>query len=184
MWLEDACVDRQLADSDPHEEFTFTFVRSSGPGGQNVNKVNSKAVLRWPVMHSAALPAEVRQRFVARFGRRLTGEGELVLSSQRYRDQGRNVADCLEKLKSMLAAVAARPVVRKPTKPTARLDHPAAGAQGSHVAQKTAAAHVRQPTTSAGSDLLTAWLIFGAAGAPALSLQHQVGQFGGRLVVV
>jgi ribosome-associated protein len=111
-----------------HEEFTFTFVRSSGPGGQNVNKVNSKAVLRWPVMQSPALPAEVRQRFVARFGRRLTGEGELVLSSQRYRDQGRNVADCLDKLKSMLAAVAARPVVRKPTKPTRgsitrRLEH-------------------------------------------------------------
>ena len=111
-----------------HEEFTFTFVRSSGPGGQNVNKVNSKAVLRWPVMQSAALPAEVRQRFVARFGRRLTGEGELVLSSQRYRDQGRNVADCLEKLKAMLVAVAARPVVRKPTKPTRgsitrRLEH-------------------------------------------------------------
>ena len=111
-----------------HEEFTFTFVRSSGPGGQNVNKVNSKAVLRWPIMQSAALPAEVRHRFVARFGRRLTGDGELVLSSQRYRDQGRNVADCLEKLKSMLVAVAVRPVVRKPTKPTRgsitrRLEH-------------------------------------------------------------
>src|SRR5580704_4135357 len=86
----------------PHEEFTFTFVRSSGPGGQNVNKVNSKAVLRWPILHSVTLPSEVRQRFVGRFGRRLTGEGELVLSSQRYRDQGRNVADCLEKLKAML----------------------------------------------------------------------------------
>ena len=83
----------------PHQEFTFTFVRSSGPGGQNVNKVNSKAVLRWPVMQSADVAGEVRQRFVARFGRRLTGDGELVLTSQRYRDQARNVVDCLEKLK-------------------------------------------------------------------------------------
>jgi ribosome-associated protein len=112
----------------PHDEFTFTFVRSSGPGGQNVNKVNSKAVLRWPILHSRTLPPEVRQRFVGRFGRRLTGDGELILSSQRYRDQGRNVADCLEKLKVMLLSVAARPVVRKPTKPTRgsitrRLEH-------------------------------------------------------------
>ncbi len=112
----------------PHEEFTFTFVRSSGPGGQNVNKVNSKAVLRWPLTESRSLPLEVRQRFVARFGRRLTGAGELILSSQRYRDQGRNVADCLEKLKAMLVAVAVRPVVRKKTKPTRgsvvrRLEH-------------------------------------------------------------
>src|SRR5580700_11337552 len=98
----------------PHEEFTFTFVRSSGPGGQNVNKVNSKAVLRWGVMQSRSLPAEVRHRFISRFGRRLTGEHELVLTSQRYRDQGRNVADCLEKLKEMLSAVATRPVVRRP----------------------------------------------------------------------
>jgi ribosome-associated protein len=112
----------------PHGEFSFTFVRSSGPGGQNVNKVNSKAVLRWSVLHSPSLPQEVRQRFLSRFGRRLTTEHELVLSSQRYRDQGRNVADCLEKLREMVASVAVRPVVRRPTKPTRasvtrRLEH-------------------------------------------------------------
>jgi ribosome-associated protein len=112
----------------PHEEFSFTFVRSSGPGGQNVNKVNSKAVLRWAVGRSASLPPEVRQRFITRWGKRLTGEGELVLSSQKFRDQGRNMADCLEKLRSMIVAVAARPRVRKPTKPsrasiTRRLEH-------------------------------------------------------------
>ncbi|HTU25445.1 MAG TPA: alternative ribosome rescue aminoacyl-tRNA hydrolase ArfB [Pirellulales bacterium] len=112
----------------PHDEFTFSFVRSSGPGGQNVNKVNSKAVLRWPIFASTSLPVDVRQRFLTRFGNRLTGGGELVLSSQRYRDQGRNVADCLDKLRAMLAVVAVRPVVRKPTKPTKgsitrRLEH-------------------------------------------------------------
>ena len=54
----------------PHEEFEFSFARSGGPGGQNVNKVNSKALLRWPVAHSAALPDDVRARFLARYQHR------------------------------------------------------------------------------------------------------------------
>lgn len=102
----------------PLREFQFTFARSSGPGGQNVNKVNSKAALRWPVMSSPALPADVRERFLARYGRRLTAEGELVIASQRFRDAGRNVADCLERLRQMLLAVAEAPKPRKPTRPS------------------------------------------------------------------
>jgi ribosome-associated protein len=102
----------------PHEEFAFSFTRSGGPGGQNVNKVNSKAILRWPVAQSAALPADVRARFLARYQRRLTAQGEVIVTSQRYRDQGRNIADCLEKLQELIAAVAARPTVRKRTKPS------------------------------------------------------------------
>src|SRR5262245_37779543 len=82
----------------PEAEFELSFVRSSGPGGQNVNKVNSKAVLRWNVAASSSLPADVRQRFLERYARRITGEGELVLTSQRFRDQGRNTIDVLEKL--------------------------------------------------------------------------------------
>jgi ribosome-associated protein len=101
----------------PHSEFSFTFVRSSGPGGQNVNKVNSKAVLRWGVQASASLPGDVRERFLARFGRRLTVEGDLLIVSQRYRDQGRNVTDCLEKLRDMLAEIATPPKRRRPTRP-------------------------------------------------------------------
>jgi ribosome-associated protein len=103
----------------PLTEFSFTFVRSSGPGGQNVNKVASKAVLRWDVVSSPSLPEDVRQRFVQQYARRISGQGELVLSSQRYRDQGRNVADCLERLRTMLTAVAAPPKPRKATRPTA-----------------------------------------------------------------
>jgi len=102
----------------PHEEFQFSFARSGGPGGQNVNKVNSKAILRWGLLASPSLSAEVRQRFLAQFGRRVTREGELVISSQRYRDQGRNIEDCLEKLREMLLAVATAPRPRRPTKPT------------------------------------------------------------------
>src|SRR5207244_4237574 len=63
----------------PRAEFTFSFVRSSGPGGQNVNKVNSKAQLRWNVVGSPALPEDVRQRLVSRYARRITDRGELVL---------------------------------------------------------------------------------------------------------
>lgn len=102
----------------PQDELTFTYARSSGAGGQNVNKVNSKAILRWNPGTSLALTHGMRERFFARYGSRLTVEGELILMSDRHRDQGRNAADCLEKLKEMIAAVAVPPKKRKATKPT------------------------------------------------------------------
>ncbi len=102
----------------PMSEFEFSYARSSGPGGQNVNKVNSKATLRWAPFNNTSLPAEVRARFLARHRTKITTEGELVLTSQRYRDQGRNVDDCLEKLRVMIATVAAPPVKRKKTRPS------------------------------------------------------------------
>ncbi len=101
----------------PLDEIEFTYTRSSGPGGQNVNKVNSKAILRWGAMQSPSMPADIRNRFLARFKSKLTNEGELILSSQEYRDQGRNVAECLEKLRAMLLAVAVAPKTRRKTKP-------------------------------------------------------------------
>ena len=102
----------------PLAEFVFSYARSSGPGGQNVNKVNSKATLRWPLISSPSLPEDVRQRFLARYPRRVTVEGDLVVTSQRYRDAGRNATDCLEKLHQMLLEVAQPPKYRKPTRPT------------------------------------------------------------------
>lgn len=102
----------------PLSEFTITYARSSGPGGQNVNKVNSKAVLRWPVAESPSIPEEIRQRFLQKFGNRVTTGGDLVLSSERFRDQKRNVDDCLDRLRAMLLAVAVAPKPRRPTKPT------------------------------------------------------------------
>lgn len=101
----------------PRDEFAFSYVRSSGPGGQNVNKVNSKAVLRWSPTTSPGLPEGVRQRFMERFASRLTGGGELVIASERFRDQRRNADDCLEKLRTMLLAAAEPPKARKKTKP-------------------------------------------------------------------
>jgi ribosome-associated protein len=97
----------------PRGEFRFSFVRSSGPGGQNVNKVASKAVLRWHVTASHALPDEVRERLVARSGRRINDRGELVLTSQRYRDRGKNIADCLEKLRNLVITALTVPKRRK-----------------------------------------------------------------------
>ncbi len=102
----------------PETEFVWTYVRSSGPGGQNVNKVASKAVLRWDLGASSSLPADVKARLRARETNRITAEGELVLTSQRYRDQERNRQDCLDKLREMLARAAVRPKVRRKTKPS------------------------------------------------------------------
>lgn len=102
----------------PLEEFEFTYARSSGPGGQNVNKVNSKALLRWPVMVSPSLPPAVRERFLAKFGNKLTNDGDLLISSQQTRDQGVNAQDCLDKLREMIVSVLQAPKRRRPTKPT------------------------------------------------------------------
>lgn len=102
----------------PLTEFDFSFSRSGGPGGQNVNKVNTKVTLRWDIQRSPTIPDDVRDRFRARYRRRINKDGELVMYSQRYRDQGRNVADVLEKLRELVLQVAVAPVPRKKTKPS------------------------------------------------------------------
>jgi ribosome-associated protein len=102
----------------PLDEFEWSFARSGGPGGQNVNKVASKAILRWNFDRSPSVPADVKERFRARFPSRLTTEGQLVLASELTRDQGRNRDDCLAKLAAMLRSVAAPPKARRPTKPS------------------------------------------------------------------
>jgi ribosome-associated protein len=102
----------------PAREFDFTFSRSSGPGGQNVNKVNTKVTMHWDVTHTPSLPEAVRARFLAKYKRRINANGQLVIYSQRYRDQGRNVADCLDKLREMILSVATVPKARKATKPS------------------------------------------------------------------
>lgn len=103
----------------PGSEFEWAFARGSGPGGQNVNKVNSKAVLRWNPSASATLPPGVRQRFLQRYAARLTAAGDLLLTSDEHRDQPQNVRACLDRLRELLTAVLRPPRVRRPTRPTA-----------------------------------------------------------------
>lgn len=102
----------------PDSEFTFAFSRSGGPGGQNVNKVCSKALMTWDATRSPSIPQDVRHRFLLRYRRRITKEGLLQITSQRYRDQGRNTQDCLNKLAELLLSVAVAPTKRKPTAPS------------------------------------------------------------------
>src|SRR3989440_4040336 len=90
----------------PATEFQWTFVRAGGPGGQNVNKVASKAVLRWDLAGSPSVPDDVKARLRTQQRRRINAAGEFLLSSQRYRDQGRNVEDCREKLRELLLQAA------------------------------------------------------------------------------
>ncbi len=102
----------------PASQLSVSFARSSGPGGQNVNKVNSKVTLRWQIRDQPLISRAWRERFLQRFGTRVNVRGELVISSERYRDQPRNLEDCREKLAEMLRQVASSPTVRKKTKPT------------------------------------------------------------------
>jgi ribosome-associated protein len=102
----------------PPEELEWSYARAGGPGGQNVNKVSSKAVLRWDVRNSPSVPGDVKARFEAQQRQRITTEGVLVMSSQRYRDQERNREDCLEKLRELLVQAATVEKPRKKSKPT------------------------------------------------------------------
>jgi len=102
----------------PLEELRFTFARSSGPGGQNVNKVSTKAQLRWAAASTPSLPEPIRARLLQNQRRRLTAEGDLLIVSQRFRDAPRNRDDCLEKLRRMLLEAAASPRIRRRTRPT------------------------------------------------------------------
>ena len=102
----------------PEDEFTWTYARSGGPGGQNVNKVASKATLRWDLGASSALPVDVKNRLKEQQKRFFTDAGELIITSQRHRDQEPNRQDCLEKLRAMILQALVVPKVRKKTKPS------------------------------------------------------------------
>lgn len=103
----------------PDHELKWSFVRAGGPGGQNVNKVASKAVLRWCAgATSADIPPAAMARMRTRFPSRFTAEGNVLIQSQQYRDQERNREDCLAKLAEMIRESLVEPRPRKATRPT------------------------------------------------------------------
>lgn len=102
----------------PQSELYFTFARSSGAGGQNVNKVSSKAQLRWNPFETTVLTDEEKLRFAALFQSKLNSDGTILISSEQFRDQPRNIQDCLDKLKAMIAQAKTVPKRRRKTRPT------------------------------------------------------------------
>lgn len=102
----------------PDAELRLSFARSGGPGGQNVNKVSSKAVLHFDALTSPSLPPDVRERFLKRFASRVTNAGEIVIHSDEFRDQPKNIQSCYDKLRQMVLAVLKPPKKRRATKPT------------------------------------------------------------------
>jgi ribosome-associated protein len=99
-------------------ELQFSFIRSPGPGGQNVNKVATAVLLRFNVVNSPSLSESVRLRLIALLGRKITMQGDLLIKASRYRTQERNKQDAIERLETLVKRATKVPKPRKKTRPT------------------------------------------------------------------
>jgi ribosome-associated protein len=110
------CISREI--SIDEKELEVDFIRSSGPGGQNINKVSTGVQLRFNILQSPTLPEDVKSRLAGLAGNRLTDKGEIIIEAKRYRTQAKNRDEALERLISMIRQAAQKPKVRKKTKPS------------------------------------------------------------------
>jgi ribosome-associated protein len=99
-------------------EIQLEFSRASGPGGQNVNKVSTAVQLRFDMVHSPSLPADVRERLVRLAGKRMTKDGVLIVNARRFRTQERNERDAIDRLVDLIRRAAEKPKRRRKTRPT------------------------------------------------------------------
>ena len=100
------------------KELSFDFIRSSGPGGQNVNKVSTAVQLRFDAANSPTLPSDVKQRLINLAGKRMTEDGILLIEAKRFRSQEKNRLDAIQRLVTLIQKAAEPPKQRKPTRPS------------------------------------------------------------------
>ncbi len=126
-------------------EISESFIRASGPGGQNVNKVSTAVQLRFDVLHSPSLPEDVRARLLIMIRSRLTKEGVLIITAQRYRSQDQNRQDARRRLAELILRATIPPIKRVPTKPTR-------ASKETRLAAKTHRSRLKQGRREVGED--------------------------------
>jgi ribosome-associated protein len=99
-------------------EFQFDFIHSSGPGGQNINKVSTAVKLRFNAQNSPSLPEDVKERLVALAGNRITDKGEIIIEAKKFRSQTKNREDAIQRLTALIAKAVIKPKIRRNTKPS------------------------------------------------------------------